>query len=275
MKRLAYLINAFFITVFSKSVVFANELQSEINYLVELSKNNISQANNLISLLKLLTGFFAVAFISIIGFIVFKLLDLSKQISANKEVLQTIKEHGDRLTTFGDRLTTLARETTEIRDQIRDQSLMAKGITDKHYGNLLEKVLKIEATPPNMNMIRNLVWTLFKPEEYESGLKRLQEIFGDSGTPSLMEKIKRVYFENLKETIPKRKLLTWVYEIKENNKEIKELIKEELRAKIRIEEGRKEFFESLPPLYPERKPSNLEQVLKDLADFEKKKKSGE
>lgn len=272
MKRLAYLINTFFIIIFSKSGVFANELESEISYLLELGKNNISQADRLVFLLTLLTGFFAVAFISIIGFIVFKLIDLSKQISTNKEVLETIKEHGDRLSTFGDKLTTLAGETTEIRDQIRDQNLMAKGITDKHYGNLLEEVLQMEASPTNMNMIRNLVWTLFKPEQYESGLKRLRAIFGDSATPSLMEKIKRVYFENLKETIPKRKLLTWVYEIRENKKEINDLIREELKNKIKIEKERIEFWKTLPPLYPEREKSTLEVVL-EAALKEKEKKS--
>lgn len=265
MKRLVYLINAFSVILFSKSVVFANELESEINYLVELGKSNVSMANSWMSLLRVLTTVFAFAFVTVIIFILAQLYRLAKQISANEEVLQTIKEHGDRLTT-------LAGETTEIRDQIRDQNLMAKGITDKHYGNLLEEVLKMEATPSNMNMIRNLVWTLFKPDEYESGLKRLQEIFGDPATPALMEKIKRVYFEKVKETIPQRKLLTWVYEIKENKKEINDLIIQELKAKIKIEEKRRKFWESLPPLYPKSKPSHLEQILTDLS---KKRKSGE
>jgi len=265
MKRLAYSINAFFVILLSKSVVFANELESESNYLVELAKNNISMANSWMSLLRVLTTVFALAFITVIIFIVAQLYRLAKQISANKEVLQTIEKHGESLTI-------LARDTEEIRNQIRDQNLMAKGIKEEDYGNFLKEVLKREATPPNMNMIRNLVWTLFKPEEYESGLEKLGKIFGDPGTPPLMKKIREVYFEILEETISQNKLLTWVYEIKENDKEIEELIKEELKAKIRIEEGRKKFFENLPPLYPERTLSRLEQTLKDLL---KEMKSGE
>jgi len=264
MKKLAYLINTFFVIIFSKWGVIANEVESEISYLLELGKNNISQADRLVFLLTLLTGFFAVAFISIIGFIVFKLIDLSKQISANEKVLETIKEHGNRLTA-------LAGETTEIRDQIRDQNLMAKGITDKDYGNLLEKELKWEASPTNMNMIKNLVWTLFKPEQYESGLKKLRDIFGAPSTPPLMEKIKILYFESLKETIPKRKLLTWVYEIKENKKRIIDLLIQELETKIKIEEEKMEFWKTLPPLYPERKKSALEAVLEATLKTKEKK----
>lgn len=245
--------------------MFANELESEINYLVELGKSNISMATSWMSFLGVLTAIFVLAFVTVIIFVVTQLNRLAKQISANKRVLQTIEEHGQRLTR-------LAGETTEIRDQIRDQNLMAKGITDKHYGNLLEKVLKMEATPSNMNMIRNLVWTLFKPEEYESGLERLRNIFSDPGAPALMTKIERVYFEKFKETIPRRQLLTWVYEIKENKKEIDNLIMQEIQTRIKIDKSMREFWKHLPPFYPESKTSILDQLMKDLT---KEKKSGE
>ena len=262
MRKVTYLINTFFVMLFSKSFVFANGLESEISHLVELGKSNISQANSLMSLLRLLTALFTLAFVTVLGFVIFKLIELAKQMKANKEELETIKEHGDRLAT-------LAGETTEIRNQIRDQNLMAKGIKEEHYGNFLKEVLKMEATPSNMNMIRNLVWTLFKPDEYESGLKRLREIFGGGDVPTLKTMIKRIYAKAFNQSITQRKLLTWVYEIKEKKKKLEDLLSEERQSIIDYQKSMREFWKSLPPLYPEREPSGLEQIFRNLSKEEK------
>jgi len=268
MKRFIYLLNAIFLLLFTKSFIFANDLESKVNYLLELSKNNVSQASSLMSMLSLLTAFFGLVFISIVVYIIIRLIELAKQIKVNKEVLQTIEKHGETLTI-------LAKDTEEIRNQIRDQNLMARGIEEEDYGNFLKEALKLEPVPSNINMIRNLVWTLFKPDKYKSGLERLRNIFSDSGIPTLTGKIKIIYFRTFKETIPQHKLLTWVYEIKENKKELDDLIKQEIETKIMIERGMREFWKNLPPVYPERKLSHLEQIFKDLSDFSKKKKSGE
>jgi len=268
MKRFIYLLNAIFLLLFTKSFMFANDLESKVNYLLELSKNNISQANNLVSLLKLLTGFFAVAFISIIGFIVFKLFDLSKQISANEKVLQTIKEHGDRITT-------LAGEITEIRNQIRDQSLMSKGVTDEDYGGLLKEVLNWKVTTPYMNIIKNLVWELFKPEEYKMGIEKLRQLFSATDTKDLMWTIKRAYDNKFKRTIKKSELLRWVYDIKVKGRRLEDLLNEEKQKIIQFDEELKkigEYWATIPSHYTESKRSKLWQILGDLS---KKTKSDE
>ncbi len=266
MKKGAYLINTFFVILFSKSVVFANELESEINYLVELGRSNISQANSLMSLLRLLIALFTLAFVTVLAFLIIKLIELANQIKANKEVLQTIEKHGKSISI-------LARDTEEIRNQIRDQSLMVKGITDVDYGKFIEEVLKWKPTPSHINMVKTLVWTLFKPDEYESGLKTLRKVFAEDTVPALMALIIRSYTKTFRQSIPRRKLLTWVYEMKEKNKKLDDLLSEERQAIIDYQKGMREYYESLPPLYPGRKPSRLQQIL--MREVSKKKESGE
>lgn len=239
MKRFIYLLTTTFLLLLNESFMFANELESEVNYLLELSKNNISQASSLMSLLSLLTTIFTVTFISIIIFIVVKLIELAKEIKASKGISQAIQEQSQEITR-------LSKENLEIRNEIRDQSLMAKGIDDNEYVELLTKTLKWRVNMGNMNTIKNLVWGLFKPEEYRAGLRKLRTILSGSDIPEFMDVIKKKYYETLDGTMAKGKLLTWVYGIKEQGRKLQDLLYQEAKEIIDRDKSRKEFFRELP-----------------------------
>lgn len=230
-----YLIGAFSLILSRKSVVFANGLESKINYLLELSKSNISQANDLMSLFKLWSSIIGGVFFI---FIIFVLNKIFRQISINKDISQKIK-------VLDEKITTVATEITEIKNQIqdlRDQNLTSSGITEEFYAKLLDEILGWEVIP-NMNIIKTLVWRLFKPREYKAGLEKLRKVF--SNITPLMDMVKERYHRIFMGNIDNLKLLTWIYEMKEKGKKIEDLLYEEAKKIIEAERAREGLWRTI------------------------------
>lgn len=179
----------------------ADSLLAKAESLLKLSEQNVSWGQNLMQLNSVFVGIIALAFISIVVYIIKQLAELHKEQRINGEKIKLINDMALNIEKINS-------DVEKVKAEMRDATLANrdKKISDDDIAKIVKETKNVTPTVEWVNFLKNLMW------KENVGLEQIRPVLEDVNLHSeIQEAYKNTFINSF---LSQQKVIDWAYQIK-------------------------------------------------------------